>query len=454
MTSATGQVLRSHRFGLRSRWQILRAVVTMMALAACRGRASNDVGAGAPVSMTADPSPSIVDGVRPGWRAMSSVGAPRFSRMGPNVWTGTELIVFGFAREDDLDHTWAAPAAYDPRTDRWRDCSLDGAPRDEMFTFAQWLDAVRQVLVCDQNGAWCARYDPRTDRWRQSAPPPPPPDGRDWLSGFALGAIGFHAHRGGMTSFTYAADVPPPRELEVVSHLYDPATDTWALASSPASADVPRVTSWAPLHSAAPVIGMWGRGFALDTSARAWRRTPDHISTWTASLDDTVHLSAVVTDARLSGVIRAEAMVVSVLHLDAPPEALCIDLTSSGPFRGPTLRYPVKVASMGECALLYVTPGWDERRPSDARPRGQVCCPSRSGITCERIDSPMEPSPRFGYVSAWTGRDFIVWGGSAQRDAACDHGLCAMTRLTDGALYRPPSAHRGVAPVRCDAGSP
>jgi hypothetical protein len=124
-----------------------------------------------PPATVARPAPGAGDEAAPhGWRR-GAPGPLRHRDFAAQVWTGTELVVWGGDPDGD------SGAAYDPATDRWRAIAAAPIPaRCEPAT--AWSG--REVLVW---GRACrltpgpspgrsryatagAAYDPATDRWR------------------------------------------------------------------------------------------------------------------------------------------------------------------------------------------------------------------------------------------------------------------------------------------------
>lgn len=129
------------------------------------------------------------------------------------VWTGSELIVFGGAERNEPSA--ANGAAYDPRTDAWR--SIAEAPIGLNATSGMWTG--REVLVFgslldNRNHAATATsvgaaYDPDRDRWRELPP--------SSLSPQATSAVWVG---GRMVAWDY----------EVHSQEYDPKQNAWTSA--------------------------------------------------------------------------------------------------------------------------------------------------------------------------------------------------------------------------------
>jgi N-acetylneuraminic acid mutarotase len=108
------------------------------------------------------------------WRKVSTKGAPLAREDHSAVWTGTEMIVWGGWTGDDDARSYALDAGrYDPRTDRWRPISLEGAPEPREDHTAIWTGTEMIVwggVIRDADGerhqvATGGRYDPVSDTW-------------------------------------------------------------------------------------------------------------------------------------------------------------------------------------------------------------------------------------------------------------------------------------------------
>jgi N-acetylneuraminic acid mutarotase len=109
------------------------------------------------------------------WTAITATNAPDARLMSSQVWTGSELIVWG-----GLDATGTAVSGtgkrYNPTTDTWTNMSATGAPTARLAALTVWTGA-KMLLVGGQayNGALFAsggQYDPVADSWSSVASAP------------------------------------------------------------------------------------------------------------------------------------------------------------------------------------------------------------------------------------------------------------------------------------------
>jgi bacterioferritin len=144
-----------HRLKDMNRRHLLTlALGTGVVLAACR------IGSAPPARQ---PPPTRAPGA---WRPISAAGAPLPGGEYAAVWTGREMLVWG----------WAGGGLHEPRADRWRSAAAGGPPRPAGTAPPAVAWTGRELLVWNGMAAAGARYDPAADRWApmatQDAPSP------------------------------------------------------------------------------------------------------------------------------------------------------------------------------------------------------------------------------------------------------------------------------------------
>jgi hypothetical protein len=162
------------------------------------------------------------------WTAMSETSAPvpRYSHQ--VVWTGREMIVWGGDR-----NVGSGPGAllndggrYDPTTDTWRPTTLTGAPANRDRFSAVWTG--REMIVWGGAGSGLdgvvilkdgGRYDPSADVWTPVASIGAPPARADHTGVWT-----------GTEMIVWGGFSNPglPRDFG----LYNPATNSWRLGST------------------------------------------------------------------------------------------------------------------------------------------------------------------------------------------------------------------------------
>ena len=105
------------------------------------------------------------------WRPISRDGAPEPREDHSAVWTGSEMIVWGGVRRDATSgerHQLATGGRYDPATDTWRPLAQGGAPEAREDGVVVWTGS--EMLVwggqqADVPLASGARYLAAADTW-------------------------------------------------------------------------------------------------------------------------------------------------------------------------------------------------------------------------------------------------------------------------------------------------
>jgi N-acetylneuraminic acid mutarotase len=243
----------------------------------------------APPSMEDQEAPQV-------WAPLSTVGMPHPRVWHAAVWTGTEVLIWGgsYAEASPVSPSlviqrWPEEnAAYNPRLDRWRPISREGAPSPRQLHHAIWTG--REMLIwggmgpdgrTSRNFDDGAAYDPVADRWRPIAPNP-----------IALGNTNTVVWTGSdMLVWGGSA-------LRAEGARYDPVTDRWR-SITPAGAPAPRLKHTAVWTGTEMLV--WGgageAGQRLNSGARydpvtdQWRPLApsplaprrDHTAVWTGT---------------------------------------------------------------------------------------------------------------------------------------------------------------------------
>ncbi len=309
------------------------------------------------------------------------------------VWTGNEMLVWGGQttelteevragdgrRWNPATRTWsgiavtrfADGAALDPSTRSWR--SMAPAPFEDSNHTAVWTGAEMIVWGFDDRGRESgASYDPRADRWRPIA-------GSPLRNGFGYTAVWtgkemiVWGSSGGAGPATGAA--------------YDPSRDSWAvLPEAPVSGRVSHTAVWTGTEMI--VWGGFSRdegtdglgdGAAYNPTTRSWRMLPP-----------------------------------------APAER----------------RRFHSVAWTGTEAIIW----WGE---GDLAPRAGGAAYNPMAHSWRNLPTPPLDG-RSGATAVWTGRSVIAWGGSARRQAEVGNVFQA---YGDGASYEPGTGSWTVLPA-------
>ena len=210
------------------------------------------------------------------WSVLPTRGVPAARYGHSTVWTGQEMIVWGGILADG--RPTATGARYNPTTRQWRRVSLDGAPSPRSTHTAVWTG--REMLVWGGDGAEDgAAYDPARDLWKPIS---------------QVGAPGSRTAHGAVWTGRYMA-IWGGREYGVQDErgsggLYDPKTDKWtAISKSGAPWRGDGYTQldgeksvellWTgsrliafPLSPGGATFRWWQTGGAYDPNTRRWTR--------------------------------------------------------------------------------------------------------------------------------------------------------------------------------------
>ncbi|NIA25846.1 MAG: hypothetical protein GWP04_09810 [Gammaproteobacteria bacterium] len=147
------------------------------------------------------------------WRVLapSPLGA---GNPGVGVWTGHELIIGGDGDATDGDPSWAS---YDPVTDTWSKIADPPGVRSYGVSAGVWTGQEMLFAPFGEPGepTRLAAYDPDRHEWRRTAPPP--------VSVATVPAV----WTGTRVVFWGHAVTPVPGVVPMVGVAYDPVTDTW-----------------------------------------------------------------------------------------------------------------------------------------------------------------------------------------------------------------------------------
>ena len=186
------------------------------------------------------------------------------------VWTGRELILWGGEKRGGNHEAPDSGAAYDPKTDSWREL-----PEAPAWSFANhtavWTG--EEMIVWGGVGMnRGAAFDPVADEWRYIAPSPI--EGRH---GHTAVWTGTEMLVWGGRSVWGGADDPGPFATGAA---YDPASDTWReLSAAPVAGRDLHTAAWS--GSEMIVWGGWSErdpiheGAAYDPAADTWRELPE-----------------------------------------------------------------------------------------------------------------------------------------------------------------------------------
>jgi hypothetical protein len=296
----------------------------------------------------------------PPYKVQYSEGGETTPLTTPAVWTGEEMLIFGYGR--DLGRA-AGPLGYDPRTDRWRELAtpptgLSLASPSVVWTGSRVLVYGGVINQVDETGAPlnlpgdAASYDPTTDSWRTLAPFPLGPRG------------GASVTWTGNEMIVWGGQDPALPGALADGAAYDAGTDSWRML--PASPLVGRTGQGAAWTGQELII--WGGSTNPSTSVADGAAYDPRANTWRA----------------LSASPLAPSEPTAITWTGA--ELLVVGGRARG-IVGPDNRYGTFVGG---------TAVYDPKADAWSR------LPAPPAVACT------------GQTSVWTGSSIILWGGRAK----------------------------------------
>jgi N-acetylneuraminic acid mutarotase len=390
-----------------------------------------------PTPSTAVPATTVAPTTVPlpgagSWATMAA--APVEGRSGHSaVWTGTEMIVWGgtaHPTSNDPPHL-ADGAAYDPAMDSWRIIApAPIAPRREHV--AVWTG--REMLVVGGRKGFGpaeavfdgAAYDPLVDTWRTLAAPP--------------GPLGLYpaAVWTGSDLLLWGGERPsddPLGEFSNRGYAYDPEADSWReIADGPLS---PRSAAAGVWSGEEVLIYGGGARYEVPEEAR-FSETYADLAAYDPATDSWRRLTS-----RLDGypsvpefaawrgtslfVWYADSYAGQYFSIYDPGGDTWSDFADRPPF-----EHNSEVAATAWTGTGFVFWGGFQGEGANSSWNDGAVFDSSRG-SWERLAA-VELTPRMELAGVWTGSEFIVWGGSAQRDTAQGRVYYA---AADGARWRP-----------------
>ncbi|HEY1172661.1 MAG TPA: kelch repeat-containing protein [Verrucomicrobiae bacterium] len=201
------------------------------------------------------------------WTATSTVNAPANRSQHNAVWTGTEMIVWGGYNGSYLQ----SGGRYNPSTDSWQATSTTGAPAARSAAAVIWTGS--EMIIWSGHGAGNvllasgALYNPTNNTWRP------------------MSTTGAPSARGGVNAVWTGTEmlIWGGHNNSIVHNdgaLYNPATDTWRPVSS---VNAPSARTWilTPVWTGTELI-VWGGGnLALSQTFNDGARYNPTTDTWT-----------------------------------------------------------------------------------------------------------------------------------------------------------------------------
>ncbi len=350
----------------------------------------------------------ITHGRSPGcftWTSLASEGAPSARARHTAVWTGSEMIVWGGAVQDDPSVTNTG-AAHDPATGVWRPLSTAGAPAPRSGHVAVWTGD--RMIVWGGYGTSSflnsgGIYDPVTDSWSAMS-----------TAGAPSGRTAFAAAWTGQALVVHGGTGP---QVLANGGSYDLATDSWgALPATGLGGRFGHSASWAGdrlvlwggnnlydwLRDGAMLVEGSFRPVTLE-NAPGFRQ--DHSATWTGS-------RLLIWGGWNGGPYLNDG---AMLDPSAGTGGAWSTMSSAS---APSDRVEHVAVWIG--TDLFVWGGCGGDSCFQYRADGGLFRPSDTGGTWYPIPASERLSARRGAVGVWTGERILVWGGQGSSGFRAD----------------------------------
>jgi N-acetylneuraminic acid mutarotase len=351
------------------------------------------------------------------WASISATGAPDTRRGQFSVWTGSRMIVWGGDR---------LGGRYDPATDVWTSLTADGAPVPRSGMAMVWTGSSMIVWGGTVVGARYpnsgGRYDPVLDRWTPTLSPNAPSERSKhtavWTGSrmIVYGGVYFEdpLNTGGR---------------------YDPITDSWTPTSN---SERPIFTHTAVWTGDRMIV--WGggcfnfqqRGWSYDPVQDTWQYIGDvghalsgvgHTSVWTGS-------RMIVWGGEVCDPLTGVRTVTSA-GASYDPARNSWQLLST--VKAPVARRGHTAVWTGSGMLVWGGTDLDNRQ--HYFDSGGAFDPATNAWSA--INKSRAPSGRTQHTAVWTGREMVVWGGTAKSsvnsggryDPATDRWRATSTQL-------------------------
>ncbi|RMG49278.1 MAG: hypothetical protein D6718_00060 [Acidobacteria bacterium] len=354
------------------------------------------------------------------WTPVSSDGAPY--RGGSVVWTGSRMIVWGGSGNTPLN----TGAAYDPVTDTWEPLPTQGAPSPRSGHTAVWTGS--EMIVWGGRESYNrrlgdgGRYDPATRQWTpvSTAGAPSPRDRHTavWT---------------GTEMIVWGGSDDSYNPLQTGGR-YDPASDSWT-PTTLTGAPSPRMRHRAVWSGTEMIVwggeaehsASLGDGARYDPQADSW--TP--VSSGPGSPGPRSRHAAVWTGTEMivwGGKRYVPDGSDSYYDTGSRYDPATDSWTPMSAGRvSPLARSGHTAVWTGTEMIVWGGQVYGDHPPSRTSTGGRYELATDSWTPMSTVGA---PAPRDGHTAVWTGTEMIVWGGTG------DTG-----ELDDGGAYDPTLNH-------------
>ena len=345
------------------------------------------------------------------WRATNVTNAPLARRAHAEVWTGSEMIVFGGCTHHECSYQAGDGGRYNPSADSWTAISTVNAPFARASVTALWTGT--EMIVwggcfggeCQYTTNTGGRYNPSSNSWVATAVPPAPFQRNPFVSVWT-----------GTEMLVWGVD---SQLLDKSIYRYAPATDSWAKTVVLNAPDARG--GFSGVWTGTELI-IWGGGVTgLGPSITGGRFNPT-TNTWT----EMSWTNAPSAREWHSAVWTGTEMIVWGGCLDGS----CAATLNTGARYNPASNTWTAISTAGAPSGRYTHSAvWtgNEMIVWGGQPATNTgACYNPTTNTWTTITLNGAPSARWGHAAVWSGSEFIVWGG-----------YNGTNTFNNGARYRP-----------------
>ena len=327
------------------------------------------------------------------WLPLSTAGKPTGRVMHTAVWTGDEMMVWGGIYLPGWG-AFASGGRYNPATDSWTAISTVSAPEARGWHTAVWTG--REMVVwgggpSSYDVKTGGRYNPSLDKWTatstEGAPDPRSYHLSVWTGEEVIVWGGYRSSQG----------------VEInTGGRYNPRSDSW-LPTSIENAPTPRFYT-SGIWTGEEFI-VWGGFLATDTGGR-YNPTRD---AWLATATSSAPTGRGWTTAIWTGaemIVWGGNNMSEVFNTGSRYEPALDLWTPTSTEVAPSARRCHTAIWTGTEMVIWGGDGWT---PVDSGGRYR---PDLDSWVPTSTTGP--PSPRIRHTAVWTGTEMIVWGGSLE----------------------------------------
>jgi len=345
------------------------------------------------------------------WKPIASCPNPVPTGGAKGLWTGGELLVFGDVAGQHRRYSLAA--------DEWRAISSEKAPNSVVSAGKVVVWTGREVLIWGGPTSG-HRYDPDTDQWRLMS-----------ATNLARPTEGYTGVWTGSELVIWGS-----RNGAIAGLRYRPETDTWTTMSV---AGAPKARLYHTLVCSGPEVIVWGGRTATTTTAPplgtggiynlgndTWRpmstngalARSQHVACWTGT--EMLVWGGLVPDATQPGVGVQYPSEGARYNPKADSWQAISRQGLPGNLPGATILWTGKDLYVWGGGETYT--GISQRPVSNAGWRYRPATDAWAPLACP-------PVGRSGGSAVWTGREFIIWGGSSNTVGMSYFGMNSGAKL-------------------------